>query len=203
MGITNSLGTLLDFALGIYTWMIIGRILLSWVNPDPYNPIVQFLIKATDPVLEPLRRLIPPLGGMDFSPIVALIGISFLQKIAVSLSRSSGGESMMSSFLVEILSVVHLFSTFYLMLLLVRAGFHLYSWLSFKKDQPFRIDLNHPITRFVFQSTEPAIKPMRNWLPRISGMDVSPLAAALALIFLLSLMQDIIMSLTPMAMIHG
>jgi len=61
-------------------WLIIIRALLSWVNPDPYNPIVRFLIKVTEPVLYFVRRKLPVyLGGMDFSPVVVLLAIYFLR----------------------------------------------------------------------------------------------------------------------------
>ena len=67
----------------VYTWLIIIRVLSSWLSPDPFNPIVQFLIKATDPVLEPLRRIIPTIGPIDISPIVALLVIQALQVFLV------------------------------------------------------------------------------------------------------------------------
>jgi len=60
-------------------WVIIIRALISWVNPDPWNPIVQFLHRATEPVLQPIRRLIPMSFGLDISPVIAILGIYFLQ----------------------------------------------------------------------------------------------------------------------------
>jgi YggT family protein len=65
-------------------WIIIARAVISWVNPDPYNPIVRFLYNATEPVLYRLRRSIPVhAGGIDFSPIIVLIIIYFLQLLLV------------------------------------------------------------------------------------------------------------------------
>ena len=70
----------LDIVLELYMWVIIIRALISWVNPDPYNPIVQFLQKATDPVLRPLRKLVPTWKlGIDLSPLIAVLIIIFLQ----------------------------------------------------------------------------------------------------------------------------
>jgi YggT family protein len=74
-------------------WIIIIRALISWVNPDPYNPIVQFLRSATDPLLYRVRRWIPiNFGGIDFSPLLVIAGIIFLQSFLVQslldLSRS-------------------------------------------------------------------------------------------------------------------
>jgi YggT family protein len=65
-------------------WIIVIRALISWVNPDPYNPIVRFLYSATDPLLYRVRRMIPlNFGGIDFSPILVIAGIVFLQTFLV------------------------------------------------------------------------------------------------------------------------
>ena len=79
----------LDIVLVLYMWIIIIRALLSWVNPDPYNPIVQFLYSITEPVLYRVRQILPISGmGIDFSPIVVLLAIIFLQTFLVNtLSR--------------------------------------------------------------------------------------------------------------------
>ena len=75
----------LEIGLELYMWIIIIRALLSWVNPDPYNPIVQFLHSITDPVMYRVRRLLPMSGmGIDFSPIVVILGIIFLQTFLVN-----------------------------------------------------------------------------------------------------------------------
>lgn len=79
----SSLAQLLQMAFQIYTFILIARVLVSWVNPDPFNPIMQFLVRATDPILEPLRRVIPPLGPIDISPIVALLLLQALQHFLV------------------------------------------------------------------------------------------------------------------------
>ena len=74
-----ALATVADYLLWIYMWIIVARALISWVNPDPWNPIVQFLQKATEPVLYPIRRRVGLRMGFDLSPIIALLIIIFLQ----------------------------------------------------------------------------------------------------------------------------
>jgi YggT family protein len=70
----------LDIFLELYMWVIIIRALISWVNPDPYNPIVQVLTRITEPVLRPIRKLAPPYKvGIDLSPLIATLIIVFLQ----------------------------------------------------------------------------------------------------------------------------
>ncbi|MBE0596735.1 MAG: YggT family protein [Desulfuromonadales bacterium] len=70
----------------VYIYIIIARAILSWVNPDPYNPIVRFLHNATDPVLNRIRRVVPlQFSGIDFSPLILLFGIYLLQRVVMVL----------------------------------------------------------------------------------------------------------------------
>lgn len=79
-----AIARILDIGLSLYMWIIIARAVISWVNPDPYNPIVRFLHSATEPVLFRIRRRIPiNLGGIDFSPILVILVIIFLQAFLV------------------------------------------------------------------------------------------------------------------------
>ena len=80
----HAVAVLLSYVLTIYIWLIIIRALISWVNPDPFNPIVQILHRLTDPVLDPVRRRLPDFGGLDVSPIVVLLAIFFLQSFLVT-----------------------------------------------------------------------------------------------------------------------
>ncbi len=79
----TALARVIDLVLTFYMWIIIIRALLSWVNPDPYNPIVRFLYQITEPVLYRVRRFLPPLGGLDLSPLVVILIIIFLQQFLV------------------------------------------------------------------------------------------------------------------------
>jgi YggT family protein len=75
----------LEVILTILYWLILVRALISWVNPDPYNPIVQFLYKTTEPILYPIRAILP-LGlkvGIDISPLIAFLVIIFLKSFLV------------------------------------------------------------------------------------------------------------------------
>jgi YggT family protein len=84
----GAIATILNYALWFYMWIIIARAVISWVSPDPYNPIVQFLYRATEPVLEPIRRRLPGGGfGIDFSPLIVIFAIYFLQIFLVSSLR--------------------------------------------------------------------------------------------------------------------
>jgi YggT family protein len=76
-------GNVLDILLNIYMWVLIISALLSWVSPDPYNPIVRFLYGATEPVLRPIRRRLGIYGGIDFSPLIAILAIIFIRSFLV------------------------------------------------------------------------------------------------------------------------
>jgi YggT family protein len=91
--VLQGLATVLDTVLWLYMWVIIARALISWVNPDPWNPIVQFLERVTEPVLAPIRRWIGSRMGIDLSPIIAILIISFLQ-IAVVKTLSDFAHQM-------------------------------------------------------------------------------------------------------------
>jgi len=79
-----AIAKVLDIVLSIFMWIVIARAVLSWVSPDPYNPIVRFINKVTEPVLYQIRKRIPVnFGGIDFSPIIVFLAIIFLQRFVV------------------------------------------------------------------------------------------------------------------------
>jgi YggT family protein len=85
-----ALATVIHYLLYVYMWIVIIRALITWVNPDPYNPIVNFLYRATEPVLRWARRIVPPIGGIDLSPILVLVIIVFLDQFLVGTMNEFG-----------------------------------------------------------------------------------------------------------------
>jgi YggT family protein len=65
--------------------LILVRVIMSWIRPNPYHPLVQIVYQFTEPIMVPARRLIPPMNGIDFSPMVVLIALSLIQKLILSL----------------------------------------------------------------------------------------------------------------------
>jgi YggT family protein len=79
-----AMARILDIGLNLYMWIVIARAVVSWVNADPYNPIVRFLHAATEPLLSAIRRGLPVFyAGFDFSPVIVILGIVFLRAFAV------------------------------------------------------------------------------------------------------------------------
>src|SRR5687768_7716196 len=83
-----AVANLVNLVLSAYMWIIIARAVLSWVNPDPFNPIVRFLYRVTEPVLRPIRHRLPTLSiGIDLSPMVVILAIFFLDSFLISTLR--------------------------------------------------------------------------------------------------------------------
>ena len=82
---------LTSLVLTLLFWAILIRAILSWVQPDPRNPIVQFLERVTGPILYPLQRIIPSLGGIDLSPLVAMLLIELIKGLLVNAILKLGG----------------------------------------------------------------------------------------------------------------
>lgn len=81
--------TTIDLLLRLLTILIFVRVIASWIRVSPYHPtwgpILRFIYQATDPIMEPVRRLIPPMGGLDWSPLIVLFGLNFLRNIIVQV----------------------------------------------------------------------------------------------------------------------
>jgi len=83
-----AIARLLELVINAYIWIIIARAIISWVNPDPYNPIVRFLYRVTEPVLRPVRHRMPTLAmGLDLSPMIVILVLYFLDWFLVSTLR--------------------------------------------------------------------------------------------------------------------
>jgi YggT family protein len=81
----EAIAVVMDYALTFYMWIVVAGAVLSWVNPDPHNPIVRFINNATEPVFYQIRKRLPVnFGGLDISPIVVILAIIFLQTFVVN-----------------------------------------------------------------------------------------------------------------------
>ena len=80
----TAIAKVLDVVLVMFMWIVIARAILSWVSPDPYNPIVRFIHNITEPVLHQIRKRLPlNFGGIDFSPILVLLAVIFMRQFVV------------------------------------------------------------------------------------------------------------------------
>ncbi len=160
----------------LYVTAILLRLLLQWVRADFYNPLCQFLIRITEPVLKPTRRVIPSIGKLDTSSVIIMLALELLQLLIISqLSHLPFGTQFLLLYAVRKLLVTLLFT--YIVLIIARV---IVSWIAGQS--------HHPMIPLIYQLTEPLLRPFSRLIPAMGGIDLSPLFALIALRFLLLLL---------------
>ena len=176
MNWSASLIYLISTVTDLYVTAILLRLLLQWVKADFYNPLSQFLVKVTNPVLVPARRLIPSMGKLDTASVVVMLLLELLQLVIISLlSKTDFGFQFLLLFAVRKLLVALLLT--YFILIIARV---IISW--------FANQSRHPLIPLIYQLTEPVLRPINKLLPSLGGIDLSPLIALIALRALLLLL---------------
>lgn len=166
------IGTLID----LYVAAILLRFLLQCVRADFYNPLSQFLIRVTNPVVVPFRRIIPSIGPVDTASIVVMY---LLQAIGIFLITTIGVATLTPPqiFIYAAIKLVMMLLITYMVLIIVGV---ILSWFGGR--------VRHPIVPLIFQLTEPVLRPFRRFIPPIAGIDLSPLFALIAIRFLMLLL---------------
>lgn len=183
--VSNPIAFLIDTLFSLYILVVMLRFLLQWVRADFYNPISQFLVRITQPVLKPLRRTIPGFAGIDLSSVVLMV---VLQMVSLALIMALYGVTPKFLYLVvrtpaELISML---LNLYLVAIIVQA---LLSWV-----QP---DAYHPAMTLLYSLTEPVLRPFRQVVPVIGGIDLSPLAALITIQVLKMLILPPLNQLAP------
>ncbi|MBU3825772.1 MAG: YggT family protein [Candidatus Oceanisphaera merdipullorum] len=174
----NTAYYLINTLCDLYLMVVLLRIWLQLVRADFYNPVSQFVLKITNPVLTPLRRFIPGFFGID---IAALLLAFLIVALKLTLLNALLSETSLGFYwlLLILLTVVKKAGTLLFWILITRA---LLSWVS---------QGNNPIEYLMFQLTEPVLKPIRRIVPAIGGLDLSMLVFFILLQVLNFLMSDI------------
>ena len=176
MNWTGALIYLISTITDLYVTAILLRLLLQWVRADFYNPLSQFLVKITNPVLVPARRLIPSIGKLDTASVVVMLILELAQLALISLiGQTDYGFQFLLFFAVRKLLVALLLT--YFVLIIARI---VISWIANQS--------RHPLIPLIYQLTEPVLRPFNRLIPPIGGIDLSPLFALIALRFLLLLL---------------
>lgn len=171
---------LIQTIFGFYILAVMLRFLLQCVRADFYNPLVQFLVRITNPPLLPLRRIVPGYRGLDLASVVLVVALQLVEVLLVTLVLGQG-VSFWGVLLLTLAELLKLLINIYLWSVVIQA---LLSW--------FNPDPYHPATRLLTQLTAPLLRPARRWLPPISGVDLSPMLVIVALIFVSLLLQDFV-----------
>ena len=176
MNPTGALIYLISTITDLYVAAILLRLLLQWVRADFYNPLSQFLIKVTNPVLVPARRLIPSIGKLDTASVVVMLMLELAQLAIISqLTQAGYVLQFLLLFAVKKLLVTLLVTYFVLVIARI-----IISWIASQS--------RHPLIPLIYQLTEPVLRPFSKLVPPIGGIDLSPLFVLITLRFLLLLL---------------
>ncbi len=166
---TNPVIFLVQVIAGGYGLLVLLRFLLQLVRADFYNPVSQFVVKLTSPVLRPMRRVIPGVGGIDTSALVLLWGVKVVELTLVVMLAGLGFR-LLGALLWAIPELIGMAINFYLISILILA---LMSWVNPGGYNPALMLLE--------QLCDPLLRPARRLLPPISGLDLSPMAVIVTL----------------------
>ncbi len=172
----NALSYLVGTVLDLYVTAVMLRLLLQWVRADFYNPVCQFLVKVTNPLLRPLRRVVPAVGRLDTASVTLMLGLELISVwIASRISANPLGAAEIALFSLTKLAATLLMTYFFLIIVAA-----VLSWVGARA--------RHPVVPLVFQLTEPVMRPIRRVIPPIAGIDLSPLFALIGIRFFLLLL---------------
>ncbi|MGB1109573.1 MAG: YggT family protein [Gammaproteobacteria bacterium] len=180
---TDPLDFLIQTLVGLYVMVIMLRVLLQWARADFYNPISQFIVKATNPPLVPMRRLIPGFGGVDVAAIVLMLIIE-MAALAFLTIIHGGVPDVLSILVMSVAELLKLLINVFFFSIIIQA---ILSWVN---PHPY-----HPGVVLLQSLNEPLLRPARRVFPPISGMDLSPLIVLIALQVLKMLLLPPILAL--------
>jgi len=170
--LSNPVVFLVQTIVGMYAFIVMLRFLLQWVRADFYNPVSQFVVKITTPVLRPLRQVIPGVAGLDIAALVLAWLVKTLELAIVALMVLPDANPL-GAFIWALPALVSLIINILLFAVLIRV---ILSWIN---PDPY-----HPVTGLLGKLTEPVMGPARRVLPPIGGLDLSPVLVMVGLVLL-------------------
>lgn len=166
---TDPIVLVIEALSSLYVMAVMLRFLLQWCGADFYNPISQFLVKATQPPLRLLRRYVPPVGKIDTSSLVLMLALQMLANFSIALLQGATlGVGALT--VIALIELINLLFNVFIFSIIARA---VLSWLN-----PGRYDAASSI---LYSLTEPVLNLFRRMIPDMGGIDLSPLAALLFL----------------------
>lgn len=168
----NPLVFLIETLLDLYIIVLMLRFILQQVRADFYNPISQFIVKATAPVLNPVRKIIPGFGGVDVATIVVVV-VFIIIKIYIIALLAGYSPTLLALLLTAIRDFITLALNIFIFAIIIQA---ILSWIN---PDPY-----NPVSGVLFSITRPVLQPVRRLIKPIGGLDLSPLFALIALMFI-------------------
>ena len=171
MGPMTEIGFLLVQTLfSLYLGVVILRLLLQLARADFYNPISQAMVKATNPLLLPLRRLIPPLGKVDTASLVLALIVQLIAMVSILLLFGAGLPNIVTLLGWAVIGCVALTVNLYFFAIIINI---ILSWVA--------PGSHHPAAVLLYQLTEPVMQPFRKLIPPMGGIDLSPILVFLSI----------------------
>ena len=166
---TNPLEFLISTLFSLYIVAVMLRFLLGAVRADFYNPVSQFLVRITNPILVPLRKVIPSIGKFDTAAVVLMLVLQLLSLILVNLLRG-GGVPFSALLILALAELVSLAINVFIVAIIAQV---ILSWIN--------PGVYNPVTALLGSLTSPLLRPIQQLIPSISGIDLSPLFALIGL----------------------
>lgn len=166
----------------LYLLIVVLRFLLAWVKADFYNPLSQFLVSATNPILIPLRRVIPSIGPIDTASIVLMLGVKLLE-IGLLATLSGVTLNLPIMIVVAVVQITELVIYIFIFALIIQA---VMSWVS-----PGMNSYGNPVASILHSLNEPLLRPVRGIMPRTGMIDLSPLVVIIGLNVLLIVLKSL------------
>lgn len=154
----------------LYIITFVLRIIMQWVRVDFRNPLTQFILRITNPLVIPLRRFVPPIGGLDTATLIVVVVLELIVTIVVTNLTCSGEPNVLQVISMTVLRVVYLTLRVYLFVILI---YVIMSWIS--------PGTYNPAARLMESIAQPVLRPLRRLLPPIGGLDLSALFALIGI----------------------
>jgi YggT family protein len=154
----------------LYIITFVLRIIMQWVRVDFRNPLTQFILRITNPLVIPLRRFVPPIGGLDTATLIVVVVLELIVTIVVTNLTCSGEPNVLQLISMTVLRVVYLTLRVYLFVILI---YVIMSWIS--------PGTYNPAARLMESIAQPVLRPLRRLLPPIGGLDLSALFALIGI----------------------
>lgn len=168
--VSNAGVFLIQTLIGLYALTFMLRFLLQLVRADFYNPFSQFLVKVTNPLVKPLRKVIPGIGGIDWASMIAVILLMLAEILLIGILPRHSIPALEGLFLLAVAKTLSLLVNIFLFSIIIQA---VISWIN--------PGSYNPIIGLLHQLTAPILNPVRRFVPPISGLDLSPMVAIIVL----------------------
>jgi YggT family protein len=175
----SSVQFLIDFVFNIYLMVVLLRLWLQFARADFYNPFSQFVVKATQPIVAPMRRILPSIGRLDTATLVLALIVAGLKIVTLNVVLGGSGLNIMSVVILSFVIVIKEILTLVMYVLILRA---IMSWVS---------QGNNPMELVLSQLTEPMLAPIRKRMPEMGGLDLSMMVVIVLLLFIQKLLGDL------------